>query len=88
MVIARHRLWRNIRLTIQIFSDPTELPLIAANRCIPAVCAVSELTSEALTWCTRVRNDATVSSVCVVLRSGWKPSALLIANRQIHGTQN
>lgn len=42
MVIVRHRLWRKRVSPIQIFSDPTELLLIAANRRIPAVCAVSD----------------------------------------------
>jgi hypothetical protein len=62
---------------IQIFSDPTEPPVIAARRLMPAVWAVAELSSEALMWCTRVRNDG--SDVALVsFRSGWNSSWLFI----------
>jgi hypothetical protein len=63
---------------IQIFSEPTEPPVIAANRCMPSVCAVPELSSEALTWCTTVRDDMWTCSVLGVVKSGWKPSRLLM----------
>ena len=36
MIVVRHHHPRNVGLTIQIFSDPTEVPLIAANRSRPS----------------------------------------------------
>ena len=47
-----------------------DAPLIAENRCIPAVCAVSALSSEALMWCTRVRDDRPACSGPALVKSG------------------
>jgi hypothetical protein len=65
MMVVRRRRRRGIGLTHPIFSDPTEVPLIAANRCMPFGWAVAALSAEALTYCTRERNDPWTRSTLV-----------------------
>jgi hypothetical protein len=49
VVVSRHCLRVDVRLTHPKFSEPTVRPLIAAKRCMPSLCAVSASMSADLT---------------------------------------
>jgi hypothetical protein len=62
------------------------LPVIAARRRIPGVCAVPASRSSARMWCTLVRGAPLCSGEPTVDRSGWNASFPLLATGRSRGS--